>query len=356
MQADDSGGKNVNIEEALKPVSEASPCGPNLEYDPEFLELEEAAKAQPDQEFGTTDGSGVRRIEGSGPDWGLVNRLASSLLLRSKDLRVAMHQLRAATRIDGFAGFVQGVTLIQRLLETYWDAVHPELDAEDDNDPTMRVNALTPLAAVDVVVSDLREAWLVRTRQAGPVTVRDIEVVLGRLPPRSETPLSETQVSGMLSAGIAEDPEMPARVRAAFEIVKSIESYIADKVGGAQSLDLKPILGTLFSVRQFVDRLAPQAAETPSGSEAGVSQPESADRQGGVASRPGEIRSREDVVTTLERMCEYLARTEPSNPVQLVLRRAQRMMNMNFLELLNDLAPDGLSQAEKIVGAKLENE
>jgi len=355
MQVGDSGGGNVNIEEALKPVSNASPCGPNLEYDAEFLELEEAAKAQPDQEFGTTDGSGVRRIEGSGPDWGLVNRLASSLLARSKDLRLAMHQLRAATHIEGFSGFVQGVTLIQRLLETYWDAIHPELDAEDDNDPTMRVNALTPLSAVEVVLGDLREAWLVRSRQAGALTVRDIEIASGRLPPRTENPLSEAQVSGMLSAGIAEDPELPARVRGAFDVVKSIESYVADKVGGAQSLDLKPILGTLFSVRQFVDRLAPQTAAPTEDSSTDASQGD-VDRQTAVVTRPGEIRSREDVVTTLERMCEYLARTEPSNPVQLVLRRAQRMMNMNFLELLNDLAPDGLSQAEKIVGAKLENE
>ncbi len=346
----------MNIDEALKPVSESSPCGPNLEYDPEFLELEEAAKAQPDQEFGTTDGSGVRRIEGSGPDWGLVSRLASSLLTRSKDLRVAMHYLRAATHIEGFAGFVQGVTLIQRLLETYWDGVHPELDAEDDNDPTMRVNALTPLVAIDAVVSDLREAWLVRTRQAGPVTVRDIEVVGGRLPPRSENPLSETQVSGMLTAGLADDPDLPARVRSAFEVVKSIESYVADKVGGAQSLDLKPILGTLFAVRQFIDRLAPQTATADADSDATGGPADATEHQGRVVSKPGEIRSREDVVTTLEKMCEYLARTEPSNPVQLVLRRAQRMMNMNFLELLNDLAPDGLSQAEKIVGAKLDNE
>lgn len=346
----------MNIDEALKPVSDSSPCGPNLEYDPEFLELEEAAKAQPDQEFGTTDGSGVRRIEGSGPDWALVSRIATSLLTRSKDLRVAMQLLRASTHIDGFAGFVQGITLIQRLLETYWDALHPELDAEDDDDPTMRVNALTPLTAVEAVVGDLREAWLVRSRQAGALTVRDIEVAAGRLPPRSENPLSEAQVSGMLSAGIADDPELPARVRASFEIIKAIESYIADKVGGAQSLDLKPILGTLFSVRQFVDRLAPQTAETAAESETAGAQSGESDRQGAVVTRPGEIRSREDVVTTLERMCEYLARTEPSNPVQLVLRRAQRMMNMNFLELLNDLAPDGLSQAEKIVGAKLENE
>jgi len=71
------------------------------------------------------------------------------------------------------------------------------------------------------------------------------------------------------------------------------------------------------------------------------------------AAASGEIRSRQDVIQTLERLCDYLSRSEPTNPVQLVLRRAQRMMNMSFLELMEDMAPDGLSQAEKVVGERL---
>jgi hypothetical protein len=32
------------------------------------------------------------------------------------------------------------------------------------------------------------------------------------------------------------------------------------------------------------------------------------------------------------------------------------MMNMSFLELMHDLAPDGLEQAETVVGEKLNKE
>ena len=46
------GGGNVTIEEWLQPISSDSPCGPNLEYDADFLKLEEAARVTPDQEFG----------------------------------------------------------------------------------------------------------------------------------------------------------------------------------------------------------------------------------------------------------------------------------------------------------------
>ncbi|GAA5182405.1 type VI secretion system protein TssA [Niveibacterium umoris] len=346
----------MDLEDWLKPVSDESACGPNLEYDPAFLELEEAAKVQPDQEFGTDSSGNVRRIEGSGPDWPQVRRLSTALLTRTKDLRVAIYLMRALTRTEGFKGFAEGLALVHGLLDRYWEGIHPELDAEDDNDPTMRVNALAPLTSVEAVVGDLREAWLVRTRQAGPVTVRDIEVLAGKLPARGDSPLTETQITGMLSAGLAEDPELPSRVRAAFDGVKAVEALLGDKVGSAQAIDLKPILASLFSVRQLIERVAPEASPAEASSDGEAIQAGAS--QGGIqaTARPGEIRTREDVVATLERVCDYLKKNEPGNPVQLVLRRAQRMMNMNFLELLNDMAPDGLSQAETVVGAKLESE
>ncbi len=55
----------------------------------------------------------------------------------------------------------------------------------------------------------------------------------------------------------------------------------------------------------------------------------------------------------LDILCQYLEKNEPTNPVQILLRRAQRMMQMDFLELLRDMAPDGLDQAEKVVGARI---
>ena len=80
------GGGNVTIEEWLQPISSDSPCGPNLEYDADFLKLEEAARATPDQEFGRDGGEAIR-IQGASADWREVQGLAESLLARSKDLR-----------------------------------------------------------------------------------------------------------------------------------------------------------------------------------------------------------------------------------------------------------------------------
>lgn len=353
-------GVCVDVDSWLEPVASQPPCGSNLEYDPAFLELEEAARGKPDQEFGTDDGDGVRRIEGSGPDWATVRKLSEALLGRSKDLRVAVQLTRALTRTNGLAGLEQGSRLILGLLERYWDDVHPMLDRDDNDDPTERLSALAGLSASDVLVADLREAWVLRSRQAGVLSVRDIEVASGRLQPKAGTePLSETQALGMIAAGIAEDADLAIRPRRINDTIKAIEAFISDRVGSGMGVDLKPLLTLVYPVMQFVERSAPRpaeaAAEIPDAPGPGA-EGTTAAGPAVVVARPGEIRSRTDVVETLERLCDFLMRTEPTSPVPLVLRRAQKMMSMSFLELMNDVAPDGLQQAERVVGVRFESE
>ena len=72
--------------------------------------------------------------------------------------------------------------------------------------------------------------------------------------------------------------------------------------------------------------------------------------QSGLAPFAGAIRSREDVIRVLDNACEYLARHEPSSPVPLLLQRAKRLMVKDFLQIIQDLAPDALSAVAKIGG------
>lgn len=69
-----------------------------------------------------------------------------------------------------------------------------------------------------------------------------------------------------------------------------------------------------------------------------------------VPAIPGEIHSREDVVRMLEKICEFIERTEPANPAPLFIRRGQRLMTKNFVEIIQDLAPDSLNQIKQITG------
>ena len=64
----------------------------------------------------------------------------------------------------------------------------------------------------------------------------------------------------------------------------------------------------------------------------------------------GGVHSREDALRAIDMVCEYLESAEPTNPAQLLLRRARRMINRNFLQLMKELAPDALSEVARVMG------
>ncbi|MDT9071648.1 type VI secretion system ImpA family N-terminal domain-containing protein, partial [Escherichia coli] len=73
------------------PIAGDDPCGPDLEYDVESLDLAQLEAGRPRTQFTPAEP----------PDWPNVHRSAMSLLRRTKDLRVAVVLARAATRTEG---------------------------------------------------------------------------------------------------------------------------------------------------------------------------------------------------------------------------------------------------------------
>ena len=62
------------------------------------------------------------------------------------------------------------------------------------------------------------------------------------------------------------------------------------------------------------------------------------------------IDSRADATRAIEMVCAYLERTEPTNPAQLLLRRASKLINKNFLELVREFAPDAVGEVARVMG------
>jgi type VI secretion system protein ImpA len=75
-----------------------------------------------------------------------------------------------------------------------------------------------------------------------------------------------------------------------------------------------------------------------------------------MAAKPGgssgEINSRDDVVQQLDRLCEYYRRNEPSSPVPMLLRRAKRLVAKDFMDIIRDLTPGGIAEAELFSGVE----
>ena len=62
------------------------------------------------------------------------------------------------------------------------------------------------------------------------------------------------------------------------------------------------------------------------------------------------VDTRQEAIRAIELVCSYLERNEPTNPAQLLLRRAARVIDKNFLQLVRELAPDAVKDVARIMG------
>ncbi|MDP3520450.1 MAG: type VI secretion system protein TssA [Hydrogenophaga sp.] len=342
---------NAALDRLLAPVSDSSPCGDDLEYDLAFIELQNAATGKPEQQFGDTV------IPGEAPEWRVVLAQASALLERSKDLRVAALLMRSATRLGGVPSFVLTARWLNTLLQRYWDGIHPMLDADDDNDPTMRVNALQALADGSMLVADLREAVVANVRGLGPVRVKDIEVALGAVPGRGDDGgMTQEQVSRGLSEALTQQPDALDAALECASVVAELQQTVNDRCGRGDLLDLSPLRRPAHVVQQLCRTLKAEVLGGADGAAAAADVPVDgalslAGAPVAAAAHRG-IASREDAIRTLDRVIEFLEKNEPSNPAPLLIQRAKRLIGASFMDIMADLAPDAVSGVEHISGRR----
>lgn len=337
-----------DLESLLAPLEGEAPSGPDLEYDPDYQALERAAAPKAERAIGDT----VKAAEE--PDWESVATQGESLFARTKDLRVALHLTDAWIRMQGIAGWCDGLALVRGLLENQWDTVHPQLDAEDDNDPTARVNAVMPLADLRHTLGSFRAVPFVHSPRLGRFSLRDLRIANGTMtvsttegqPP---TP-TLTDIEACCLDCVEEELLATAQATAAaMEHARAIDTIFTDRIG-TQGPDLKPLLGEIYELKKFLD--AEVAKRMPAAVEEGVAEEAGATADGtpAKASGGGRIETPQDVIRRLDEICDYYARREPSSPIPQLLRRAQRLVGMNFIDLMKELAPGGLSEFQVISG------
>ena len=337
-----------DLDKLLEPISEEAPSGTeDLEYDPGFMAL-----------VGDIEGTPAvvvdKRVvqDAKPPEWSKIRKTSIELLGRSHDLRLAAFLTRALLRTDGLPGFAAGVKIIKGYIENFWDSVFPQLDPEDDNDPAMRLNALVDLNDYNILVAPIaKEAFLCQSRTMGRISLWDVRLALGKV----ERPAGSQQAPmdmGAIEAAFKDtDDEFLLNNKRALDT--SIESLtgVVDKlielVGHSEAPRFPELLAVLKEMKEFVDnhlsvRMPSAFGEGENSAEAGE---EAGGGDGGGARFKG-VRNRQDVLRLLGEICAYYDRSEPASPVPLLLKRAMALVEKNFLELLNELAPGSVAQIQ----------
>lgn len=322
---------------------ESAPCGPDLEYDNDFLALNQAAAGKPESTFGPAEP----------PDWRTVVEQSEDLLDRSRDLRIALLWMRGKLHTSGYGALAVGLRLINGMIDQLWDHVHP-LPDPDDGDLYARVNTLTTLRESEGLIGDLRDSRLVQDRAVGELTIRSVLLALGQLQAgEGESAPSKDQITGMLRAAIERAPSLRAQCQDAVTLTRALIALANGKLGDAAAPDLRPLYTLANGVASLLPAEDGEGAESQSaGGDGGTDAGSNSGEGGGAKQRSlsGSINSREDAIRAIDMICAYLERSEPTNPAPLFLRRARQLIGHNFLQLIKALAPEALAGVAGMVG------
>jgi type VI secretion system protein ImpA len=351
------------IEKLLQPVSAEQPCGPDLSYDPRFDELETLLKGKPEVEIGSV----LKPAEP--PDWMALQKKSIEFLGHSKNLRVAIMLNCSLLKTGGFAGFVDGLGLIRGLLEQHWGNLYPPLDPDDNNDPTQRLNylrSLTPengrgsLSSWLTPLDYLYTTPLCQAKGAPPLTFDDLIAARKKESGGEGAPADApdmTKVSAMIrDAGVDKLAAQQALLQQALETTQAIDQFLGNTLGTGNSISFGTLESTLKEIISGVAPFLGGSGSTTATADGAATVGGGAGEAGtsGSISVSGSIRSREDVVRALNAICEFYDQVEPSSPVPYLLRRAQKLAMMNFVEAVQELNIATVDSLKPSMGSAVE--
>ncbi len=325
-------GAGLNWDAVLAPVSADQPAGPDLSYDGD-RQLIEDAFARPADEV----------------DWAETVSLIVAQAGRTRDVWLAIYLARAGARAGDLHIVSDAALLLAEWFERFWDTLHPTLE---EYGVEGRKGACESLVRIGEFLGPLRRVPLIEHPRLGRFTGADFE--------RFAAEGADATGYGQFRAAVADLP------RERLDDVLATLTAIGDALGRADAVlseqaSLAGQTGTNFT--PTFDALAEIAAAVrPYASEdaADVAVPVADDEDAGDAIlalaelAPGRVNNRGDVARALDAVIDYYQRHEPSSPIPVALGRIKGWIAMDFLAILNDVAPGAVGEASGVLRARTE--
>ena len=359
------------ITDLLQPISLEDPCGPSLRFDPLFTDIR---LAREEDDPSLPMGQWERPLKTA--DWESIEQRSTSFLTkRSKDLQMAAWLLEAWMRRRGLVGLLAGLQLMQSLLETHWDCVHPQIDEDGSCDgrvaPFEWLNEQLPIwLRIHINLAEIPESrpshftlddWNRLTQQEIARAARSDSEVTSKTSSKQDD--GEEQVTrtrdDVLQAVRALGGRAQRRdlgyIRACAKVITDIDALFTAKLA-AQGPSLARITEEIHKFDRALDYLCTSLGElaspnsdvnSSSGAQSGnqtmdmtgaAIPPETAEMQNpsSPAFNNGWT-SREQAYRSLEAIADYLSRTEPHSPTPYLIRRAVNWGRMPLPELMAEI-------------------
>ena len=322
-------------------ISNDSPCGESLEDDPGLEALYFQAEGQPERFDGT------RTLPATPPDWGEIEKNAAQSLSQSKDLNLMVLLCQCALNRQGIDKFTECLTAVNELLNDYWQELFPLLD---EGDATERLSALANLNDIGKILTPLKNLQLAKSRVFGPLCLKDLEA-LETTGTEADGGLNESQVRAtfkdtnqeILSGLFNRISACPAQLNTLAESFSRLDSH-------GQTPNFDELTAILAKIKQQLAKYAEISLSPADNTQVPASPTESTEQAIPALNSSGAITSRADVEQAIDNICDYFKQHEPSSPVPLLLKRAKTLINKDFMQIMNDLAPDGADQVKALAG------
>jgi type VI secretion system protein ImpA len=358
----------LDVDTLSLPIAGARPSGESLRYAGTYDAIQEARRA--DDALAQGDWQRATKIS----DWrGVIGLATDALATRTKDLQIAAWLVEAAVKVHGFAGLRDGLRVMTRLVDGFWDTVHPEPedgDLEFRAAPIEWLNERLPEAVKAVPIArssrgDLYAWW--HWQQSREVDnlgrqnpdARDAAIAEGKIPgeefDKAAAALDRThceQLLDDLTEAAGELGQLETVVDARFG--RNAPSVVALKKAVEE-------VGTLVeSITRRKRELEPPrpAAAPPRGTAAADAPPGRVAEHRAVAlPEPGAAGMLHDRAAALRQLAEVAAffqRTEPHSPVAYLVQRAVHWGHMSLEGWLQEVIKDGavLAHVRETLGLK----
>ena len=342
----------LDLDKLLTPLEGDDPGGISLRYEPIYDQIREARR--------TDDASlpqGVWKHELKKADWPDVIKLSCTALSeKSKDLQVAVWLTEALTYQSGLEGGIQGFRLLTGLVKQCWEILHPR---DPDGDMEHRVGLFHWLD------SKLPKALMQEpfTQPVGPdlqaYTLLDWEHVLktlnqkGNKKEKEAIALTQLEFNKSLEATPGSFyQEMAHTYDQILGTLSDLEAALAEVLGSeAPTLHevRAPLNEGLRKCKAILEERNMSVVETkqedaePGSDENAAETGAEPEAAVAVVAAPqadiSKITSREQAYVLLDKIADFLMKTEPHSPTSYLLKRISRWGEMNFLDLLKETIP-----------------
>lgn len=338
----------MDIENYCQRLSQRD-AGEDLEYDSQFHALTLAI-----EQGGEDVQYGDQIYQAPEIDWRWGAEQCELLLQRSLDLRVAVYQVHAWLMQQGLSGLLAGLQVVLYLLEKRWEDVHPQLSQDDNWDPLCRLNSLAYLSAPHNVIARVKKVSLFNTAK-GELCFDVLDGGKGT----EETSEANRELESLLQ--MLTEPNEVHQLRNSFDALKAsldtvqlINVVLSGKIGSFTGGNVLKNLELLL--QRMVGQLQTFIKSSHGEIRSSDAEDDNIDNTNSILSLNDAFRNRQEVICALDAVCQYYRNYEPNSPIPLLIKRAKKLINMDFLEIINELIPEGNNEIKKLVGQMANNE